>query len=392
MMSAGDCDGETAGRRLRRTRLAAGMTQEELANRSGISVRAISDLERDRTSRPYPRSVRLLATALGLPSSAGDELIALVRSYQHCGPAGSRPEPRRFQFAPTNRGLGSCPARSYSCQCGCRGHSLPLVVPQQLPPAVGYFVGREAELTSLMSLLGETTPSAETVPMLAISGAAGVGKSALAVRWAHEVAGQFPDGQIYVDLRRFGRTVSANKAICSLLEGFQVPADRIPVSPEAQIGLYRSLLAGRRVLVVLDNAQDTAQVTCLLPASPSCVVVFTSRAMLTGLAAVYGASPIVLSPLTEAQARALLTRRIGAQRVAAEREAVTELIALCAGLPAALNVVAVHVVTHGGTQLAALVSELRNGTDWSWLATGREGYAKRRQLIHSHWFSRRALK
>ena len=140
------------------------------------------------------------------------------------------------------------------------------------------------------------------------------------MHWAHRVAGRFPDGQLYVNLRGFdpgGLALEPGEAIRGFLEAFAVPAARIPADLDAQAGLYRSLLAGRRVLVVLDNARDAEQVRPLLPGSPGCVVVVTSRNQLTGLVAADGAHPLTLDLLPAAEARDLLARRLGADRVAA---------------------------------------------------------------------------
>jgi hypothetical protein len=157
------------------------------------------------------------------------------------------------------------------------------------------------------------------------------------------VADRFPDGQLYVNLRGFdpaGSPMSAAEAVRGFLDAFGVPAERIPLGLEAQASLYRSILAGRRVLVVLDNARDAAQVRPLLPGSPGCVVVVTSRNRLTGLIAAEGARPLTVDLLSVAEARELLVRRLGPGRVAAEPESVKEIIALCARLPLALSVVA----------------------------------------------------
>src|SRR5262249_5743225 len=157
----------------------------------------------------------------------------------------------------------------------------------------------------------------------AVDGTAGIGKTALAVCWAHRVADRFPDGQLYVNLRGFdpaGPPMAPAEAVRGFLDAFEVPAERVPVGLEAQASLYRSILAGRRVLVVLDNARDAAQVRPLLPGSPGCVVLVTSRTRLTSLVAVEGARPLTVGLLSVAEARDLLARRLGPDRVAAEPE------------------------------------------------------------------------
>ena len=168
------------------------------------------------------------------------------------------------------------------------------MIPRQLPASVRHFAGRAGELKVLSGLLDETAwatghaDRAGTVVISAIGGMAGIGKTALAIHWAHEVADHFPDGQLYVNLRGFdssGAPVTPAEAIRGFLDGLQVPAGSIPADLEAQARLYRSLLADRRVLVVLDNARDARQVRPLLPGSPGCLVVVTSRNQLTSMIA-----------------------------------------------------------------------------------------------------------
>src|SRR5262249_20237277 len=170
-------------------------------------------------------------------------------------------------------------------------------VPQQLPAAVAHFAGRGGELAALTGLLRGRAERGGTVVSSAIGGTAGVGKTALAVYWAHQVADRFPDGQLYVNLRGFdpsGSVMDPAEAVRRFLDALQVPAERIPVDLDAQAALYRSQLAGKRMLVVLDNARDTAQVRPLLPGAPGCLVVVTSRNQLTSLIANDGAHPITL--------------------------------------------------------------------------------------------------
>jgi DNA-binding SARP family transcriptional activator len=232
--------------------------------------------------------------------------------------------------------------------------------PRQLPPAPRHFAGRADELAVLDGLLEQSAAAAGTVVISAIAGAAGVGKSALALQWAHRVAQRFPDGQLYVNLRGFdpsGAPVAPAEAIRGFLDGFQVPPSAIPVSKDAQEGLFRSLLAERRVLIVADNARDACQVRPLLAAGPGCLVV-TSRNRLTGLVASHGAYPVMLGVLAEPEAAQLLASRLGAPRLAREAAAVTDLIRLCAGLPLALSITAARAAAHPGLPLARLAAEL----------------------------------
>src|SRR5262249_31324668 len=185
-------------------------------------------------------------------------------------------------------------------------------VPRQLPAAVAYFAGRTPELANLTGLLGSRAERGGTVVISAIGGTAGVGKTALAVVWAHQVAERFPDGEVYVNLRGFdpgGSVMAPAEAVRRFLDALDVPPERIPVDLDAQATLYRSQLAGKRMLVVLDNARDTAQVRPLLPGAPGCLVVVTSRNQLTGLVASDGAHPITLDLLTDDEAHQLLARR-----------------------------------------------------------------------------------
>ncbi|MQA88377.1 MAG: tetratricopeptide repeat protein [Streptosporangiales bacterium] len=235
-------------------------------------------------------------------------------------------------------------------------------VPAQLPLDVPAFAGRGAESARLDAMLAEADERPTAVVISALLGTAGVGKTALALHWAHRVAERFGDGQLYVNLRGFdraGSVMSPAEAVRGFLDAFGVPPQRIPAGLDAQVGLYRSLLAGRRVLVVLDNARDVEQVRPLLPGSPGCLVVVTSRNQLPGLVAAEAAHPITLDLLTPDEARDVLARRLGADRIAAEPQTVEEIIHQCARLPLALAIVAARAATHPGFPLEALAGQLR---------------------------------
>jgi DNA-binding SARP family transcriptional activator/tetratricopeptide (TPR) repeat protein len=242
------------------------------------------------------------------------------------------------------------------------GNSPQPVVPRQLPAPVEHFAGRAAELRVLNGLLHRAAQGAAIV-ISAVSGTAGVGKTALAVHWAHQVADQFPDGQLYVNLRGFdpvAKPVRPAEAIRGLLQALVRPAGQIPAGPQAQQDMYRSVLAARRVLIVLDNARDAAQVRPLLAGGRGSLVLVTSRNQLLGLAAADGAWPVRLDVLSGEDARALLRRRLGAARLAAEPGAVDELIELCARLPLALSIAAARGCAHPAFPLAALAAELQD--------------------------------
>src|SRR5262249_50846523 len=195
----------------------------------------------------------------------------------------------------------------------------------------------------------------------------------LAVYWAHQVADRFPDGQLYVNLRGFdpsGQVMAPAEAVRRFLDALQVPPERIPVELDAQAALYRSEIAGKRMLVVLDNARDTAQVRPLLPGTPTCLVLVTSRNQLTGLIAADGAHPITLDLLTDDEARQLLAQRLGAEQVAAEPATVGELITRCARLPLALALVAARAALSPHAGLPLLAEQLRDSEHrWQMLAS-----------------------
>jgi DNA-binding SARP family transcriptional activator/Tfp pilus assembly protein PilF len=233
--------------------------------------------------------------------------------------------------------------------------------PGQLPHAIPDFIGREAEVGMLNALLPAEGAAADgPIVIAAIAGTAGVGKSALALHWGHQIRSRYPDGQLYVNLRGFdpaGPAMDPADAIRGFLDAFAVPPDRIPVDLDAQAALYRSILADLRVLIVLDNARDPAQVRPLLPGAPGCLVVVTSRSQLIGLTA-DGARSVSLDLLLPAEARQLLTIRLGAERVSAEPLAVDEIIDGCAGLPLALSIVTARAAANPRLLFADLAEEL----------------------------------
>jgi tetratricopeptide (TPR) repeat protein/transcriptional regulator with XRE-family HTH domain len=320
------------GAQLRARRIAAKLSQEELAEQSGVSVRAISNLERGKTRWPHPGSVQRLADALDLTGQTRAEFIdAASRRLPSAAPG---------KAAPVSGGR---------------------VVPRQLPPAVPAFAGRSSELATLSRVL--TRPGGTAV-ITAIGGTAGVGKTTLALRWGHQVAAEFPDGQLYVNLRGFGPSdtpASPGDAVRILLEGLDVAPERLPHSEEAQLNLYRSLLVGKRMLIVLDNARDEAQVRPLLPGSLTCRVVVTSRNLLAGLTALDAAHPLLLDVLTESEAWDLLKQRLGSERLHADDDAVCQIIKACAYLPLALSIVAARAALRPDLPLTSIAAELITG-------------------------------
>jgi tetratricopeptide (TPR) repeat protein len=237
-----------------------------------------------------------------------------------------------------------------------------LAVPRDLPPDVSAFTGRAHQLTILDGLL-EGAGAAPAVVIGAVSGTAGVGKTALAVHWAHRVTHRFPDGQLYVDLRGYDpdKPVQPAQALEAFLRELGVAGSAIPTEVAERTARYRTLVAGRRMLVLLDNARSVDQVRDLLPGTPSCFVVITSRDMLPALVARHGAVRINLDLLPLDEALALLRRLIGARADTAPG-AVTLLAQRCARLPLALRIAAEIAVARPTATLAELVAELGDET------------------------------
>jgi DNA-binding SARP family transcriptional activator/tetratricopeptide (TPR) repeat protein len=232
--------------------------------------------------------------------------------------------------------------------------------PSMLPAAVAGFTGRHAELRALSAMLPGAAPG--PVLITAVGGTAGVGKTALAVQWAREHAGDFPGGQLYVNLRGFGpaEPLSPSEALRIFLDALDVPVAGTAATLDGLVALYRSRLAGTSTLILLDNARDPDHVRPLLPDLPGCMVVVTSRNELTGLIAAEGAQTITLDVLSTGAARQILIGGLGPERVAAEPGAAAELISLCARLPLALVIAAARAAARPGFPLAAQAGELRD--------------------------------
>lgn len=228
------------GEMVRVYRRHSGMSQEALAEACRLSVRGIRKIEGGRVDDPRPATIRLLADALGPTGVDRDRFLhATAGAVPAAGPA----------------------------------------LPRQLPADVHGFTGRMAELAQHDALLPEPGAPPPTVVISAIGGTAGAGKTALAVHWAHQVADRFPDGQLYVNLRGFdpsGAPLDPRTAVRAFLDALGVPPQRIPADEQAQYGLYRSNLAGRRMLIVLDNARDAEQVRSLLPGGAGCLAMVTA--------------------------------------------------------------------------------------------------------------------
>ncbi|WP_158088868.1 AfsR/SARP family transcriptional regulator [Thermoactinospora rubra] len=256
------------------------------------------------------------------------------------------------------------------------------VVPRQLPPAVADFTGRRDVLKEMDRLLGEGTR------ICVVTGTAGVGKTSLAVHWAHRAAERFPDGQLYIDLQGFGSSgapLRPQDALSILLQAMGVARHRIPDDPEAAAMLYRTMLAGKRTLVILDNARDADQVRRLLPGGAGCAAVVTSRRGLSSLVTREGAMLVTLGVLTRAEARDLLARRLGRERTETEAQATDEIVDLCARLPLALVIAAGRAAANPGCPLSALAAILRGVRDDVGVLASRDSLTDMRSVLsHSY--------
>ncbi|OIJ93268.1 AfsR/SARP family transcriptional regulator [Streptomyces colonosanans] len=236
-------------------------------------------------------------------------------------------------------------------------------VPRQLPAPPVAFVGRDRELALLDASLKRTEHDRAVTPVSAIGGAGGMGKTWLALRWAHEHRDRFPDGQLYADLCGFDPSAEPtppSMVLRAFLEALGTTPQEIPAAPEAQAALYRSLVADRRMLIMLDNARDADQVRPLLPGGAASTVVVTSRSHLGGLTATHGCQYLDLGTLPDDDARRILAGTLGHDRVAAEPEAISALLRRCAGLPLALGIVSARAAARRDFPLAVLASELND--------------------------------
>jgi tetratricopeptide (TPR) repeat protein/transcriptional regulator with XRE-family HTH domain len=313
-IESGDGPNPVFQRALIEARTAAGLTQEELAQRAQISARAMHNLERGRVARPRRDTVQRLADALGLTGWAAE----------------------RFHAASRGRLAGDD---------GPPG-------PAQLPTDLPDFTGRDRELDRLVASL---RPGAGAV-LTAVEGGGGVGKTALAVRAAHRLRDDYPDGQLYVNLAGSrDDPLAVNDALAGFLAALGVDVDKLPEDEAQRAALYRSAVADRRVLVVLDDGRDAAQVRPLLPGGARCGALVTSRRRLTDLE---GCAHQALGELAEPEAVALLARIAGADRVAADRPAAARLVAACGRLPLAVRIAAARLAARPSWTIAALQSRL----------------------------------
>ncbi|HKT05376.1 MAG TPA: helix-turn-helix domain-containing protein [Rugosimonospora sp.] len=316
-------------RRQARQRHDGEFTYRELAGRTGWSVTAVAEYFTGKTLPPTDRFDVLVALLGAVPAEQGALATARDRVEELRRP-----------------GVALAPAAQ--------------PVPRQLP-AVGRLVGRGPELAALSAAL--VAPAADgTARIAVIGGIGGVGKTWLALAWAQRNRARFPDGQLYVNLRGYdpsGEPVAPGAAVRGFLDALAVAPDGLPVDLDAQAALYRSLVSGRRMLVVLDNARDAAQVVPLLPGG-DCAVLVTSRRRLDGLVTAYGAATVELDVPGEQDARELLGRHVGAERLDAEPDAAAELLFRCGRLPLAIAVVGARAAGDPHFSLSGTTAELRD--------------------------------
>jgi DNA-binding SARP family transcriptional activator len=336
--------------RLHEVRLTAQEDLWEARLRLGEHAGAVGELERLLVSRPgRERLVGLLMLALYRCGRPAEAIQVYQRLRAHLADQlGVEPSPevQRQYTAILRRDPDLDPATS--------GVPPATVRPAQLPPPAGHFTGRTPELAILNRLLGDR-------PRIGVvSGPAGMGKTALAVQWAHLAADRFIDGQLFLDLRGHdpATALPVSDALTHLLAGLGVPPAQIPAHPAAQLGLYRSVLHQRRMLVLLDNAASAEQVNPLVPPSSTSLLVVTSRHRLAGLAVDHAVSAVDLDVLPAGDALALLRRILGAGRVTGEPAAADRLVELCDRLPLALRIAAAKLTVRPGQHIAALVDDL----------------------------------
>jgi transcriptional regulator with XRE-family HTH domain/tetratricopeptide (TPR) repeat protein len=350
------------GELLRSLRRGVGLSQEDLAAASGSSVRTIRELEQGRVRTPQRRTTLVVADALGLDGEQRSRFLALAtkQRFVDADARASRTAPTDPPGAPPAYG-----ARPASRQPAIDADEHPSAdgrgqVPRQLPAPVADLVGRSGQLTAIRQLAEDVSAGRRTTTSLVvIHGPPGVGKTSLAVTAAHELSPRFPGGQLFVDLQ--GAAEAGPLASADVLAGFLrslgVPDATVPASAGEREGLFRTLARDRRMLIVLDNACDEAQVRPLLPAAPNCLVLATCRRPLTGLEA---ADRIVLDVLERADARRMLTAIVGPERAAADPAAVDQLVRLCGRWPIALRIAGNRLASRPRWSARHLLDRLRD--------------------------------
>ena len=353
------------GELLRSYRQSAALTQEELAHLAQLSPRAIWDLECGRRQRPRRSTVDGLIRALPLDDRQARLLAtaawpALIRAAEQAAPEADGAHAESAARRHSQHEPGS-PARLDGAFAETGRWPVPLpTVPAQLPHGAPAFTGREPELARLDGLARAERRGSSPVICL-IDGPPGAGKTTVALRFAHRVADQYADGQLYANLRGFDHDqtpLPPQDALGRMLQDLGVMPSWVPAGPDARAGMFRTVLARRRMLIVLDNAASASQVRPLLPSHPGCLVLVTSRNRLRGLTARDGAERITLGTLTPADSLTLLARIAGRDRIDADLPAATALARQCGYLPLALAIVADSITSRPGVSLAGLAGEL----------------------------------
>lgn len=320
------------GERLRTLRTERGLSLAELSALVHYSKGYLSKVENG-DKPPTVQLARGCDQALGAEGGLLRMLIGLPSSLGGNGvPRQAKPVPRRD----------------------------PQTRPAQLPAAVADFAGRGYEVGQLDAMLAGRSPGGMVIAM--IEGLGGIGKTALALHWAHKLRTRFPDGALFADLRGYhptGVPAGPSEVLAGFLRALGVAPEAVPRDLDDRAALFRSAMDGKRMLLVLDDANDTEQVEPLLPGSAGCLVIVTTRTRLSGVVVRHGARRLALSGLTPDEATTLLGGIVGEARVAAEPDAAAELVAHCASLPLALRIVADRAASRPGRPLADLVAELR---------------------------------
>ncbi|MFD7989009.1 ATP-binding protein [Kitasatospora indigofera] len=333
---------------LSRLRVLAGLTQAELARAAGVSLRALGDMERGRTRGPQRRTVQALAAALRLDEEQAAALDRAARSGRpRRTPAHAEDPPAETSAAAPGSAPGTDPQGGAAA--GEAVHSA-----LALPRDIADFTARDEALDRLRSLAEDADPAHPRIVLA--YGQPGLGKTAFALHAAHTLAPLFPDGQLSLDLRGMAPTpLAPREALAQCLRAIGVADRSVPAGTEERAGLFRTLVRERRLVLILDNAADEAQVRPLLPGSGPALTIITSRHVLPGLESVHRLPLDVLAP---AESAALLARIAGRERIAAEPEAAGELARLCGHLPLALRIAGQRLVARPQQPVSHLVRQL----------------------------------